>query len=169
MADGFEVVEKAIGPVIEIEERVPVWRMPSVFGRDYKKIAEYINAQGAEVVYMPYARYQDMDLELELNRGKLSAFLSMFTKQWHFFAGMPTSKPLSTAGELTSRELTRRKFARAVHRGPYKECGKTYSALRDWAVARGLQLQNEAFEFYLNDPREVGPSEAETEILVPLK
>ena len=31
MADEFEVVEKAIGPVIEIEESIPVWRMPTPF------------------------------------------------------------------------------------------------------------------------------------------
>jgi len=36
MTSGVEVIEKAIGPAIAIEENVPVWRMPSVFGHDYK-------------------------------------------------------------------------------------------------------------------------------------
>ena len=34
MDEQFEVIEKAIGPVIEIEERVPVWRMPATFYRN---------------------------------------------------------------------------------------------------------------------------------------
>ena len=36
MDDQFEVIKKAIGPVIEIEERVPVWRMPTKFVRNYR-------------------------------------------------------------------------------------------------------------------------------------
>jgi len=86
----FEIIEKEIGPVIEIEERVPVWRMPATFGRDYKRIAEYLTSQDAEVVGMPYARYQNMDWEVELNRSKLSTFFSLFTQKWHFFVGMPS-------------------------------------------------------------------------------
>ena len=72
----FEIIEKTIGPVIEIEERVSMWRMPATFTRDYKRIADYLRTQDAECVDMPYARYQDMDWERELNQGKLAAFLS---------------------------------------------------------------------------------------------
>lgn len=120
MNNEFAIIEKAIGPVIEIEERAKVWRMPAIFGRDYKRIADYLASQGAECVDMPYARYQDMDLELEVNRGKLATFFAMLTKKWHFFAGMPTSKPLPGEGELKSRVLASQRYAHAVHRGPYQ-------------------------------------------------
>jgi len=169
MTDIYTVTERAIGPVIEIEEHAPVWRMPGVFGRDYPRIADYIHSQNAEIVGMPYARYVDMNWEAELNRGKVSAFISMFTRKWHFFVGMPTSKLLPTQGLLVSKELASRRYAQAIHRGPYQDSSKTYAALNDWAIANGLQMTNEAFEFYLNDPREVGQEAAETEILIPLK
>lgn len=67
MADTFEIIEKALGSVVEIEERIPVWRMPATFGRDFKRIADYLESQGAEVVGMPYGRYVEMDWEKEVN------------------------------------------------------------------------------------------------------
>ena len=94
MADQFEVIEKTIGPVIEIEECVRVWRMPATFARDYKRIAQYLASQGAECVELPYARYLEMDREVELGRGKLATFFSLLTKKVAFrcrHAGLKTS------------------------------------------------------------------------------
>ena len=56
MTNKYEIVEKSIGPAIEIEEKIPVWRMPATFGRDYKRIADYLNSQDADCIDMPYAR-----------------------------------------------------------------------------------------------------------------
>lgn len=168
MSQEFEVIEKAIGPVIEIEEFVSVWRMPATFGQDYKRISAYLTSQGAECIDMPYARYQDMDWERELNKGKLATFFTILTKKWHFFVGMPTSKTLSGEGELKSQVLASQRYVRAVHRGPYQKCGKTYKALYDWARSQGLSLTNEAIECYVNDPREVDKADIETVILIPI-
>ena len=169
MTNEFEIIDKAIGPVIEIEERVPVWRMPATFGRDYKRIAEYVTSQGAEIVDMPYARYQDMDWQRELSRGKLASLFAMLTKKWHFFVGMPTSKTLPGEKELQSRKLASQRYARAIHRGPYQNSVVTYRALYDWVVSQGLSMQNEAIECYVNDPREVAEADIETVILIPLQ
>lgn len=169
MADQFEVVEKTIGPVLEIEECVKVWRMPATFTRDYKRIANYLDTHGAECVDMPYARYLDMDWEVELNRGKLATFLAMLTKKWHFFAGMPSSKQVPGEGELISRVYPGQRFVRGVHRGPYQECSATYRALFEWAGSQGLSLKNEAIECYVNDPHEVDKADIETVILIPLQ
>ena len=168
MIHEFEVVEKAIGPVIEIEECIKTYRMPATFARDYKRIMDYLTSQSAECIDMPYARYQDMDWELELGRGKLATFISLLTKKWHFFAGMPTSKPLPGEGELKSRVLASQLYARAVHRGPYQKCGATYKALYDWAKSQGVCLKNEAIECYVNDPHEVDKADIETVILIPI-
>lgn len=62
-------MDKAFGPVVEIEVCVPMWRMPSTFGRDYKRIADTLSSQGAECVDMPYACYLDMDWEAETGKG----------------------------------------------------------------------------------------------------
>jgi hypothetical protein len=169
MTDQFEVIEKTIGPVIEIEECVSVWRMPATFARDYKRIADYLDTQGAECVDMPYARYLDMDWEVELNRGKLATFFSLLTRKWHFFAGMPSSKPVTGEAELKSQMFSSQSFVRGVHLGPYQECGATYKAMFDWAVAHNISLKNEAIECYVNDPHEVDKADIETVILIPIQ
>lgn len=169
MSNEFEVIEMALGSVIEIEEHVPVWRMPATFGRDYKHIARYLDAYGAECVDMPYARYQDMDWNVELTRGKLASFFSLLFKRWHFYVGMPTSKRLPDKGRLKSQEIKTRRYVRGVHRGPYQQCVTTYKALYNWAIEQGLSLNDEAIECYVNDPNEVDAADIETVILIPLQ
>jgi effector-binding domain-containing protein len=169
MGDEFEIIEKAIGPVIEIEERVTMWRMPSTFGRDYKRIAEYLSAQSTECVEAPYARYLDMDWKVEIGKGKFSSLIDMLTRKWHFQAGMPTSRPLPGEGELKAHVLGKKHYCKAVHRGPYQKVGGTYKALYDWAREQGLSLENETIEFYLNDPRETKKTDLETLILIPVR
>jgi hypothetical protein len=142
--------------------------MPATFARDYKRIADYLDSQGAECVDMPYARYLDMDWEVELSRGKLATFFSLLTKKWHFFAGMPSSKPVPGEAELKSQMLSSQRFVRGLHRGPYQECGATYKAMFDWAVAQKISLKNEAIECYVNDPHEVDKADIETVILIPI-
>lgn len=169
MTNEFEIVEKVIGPAIEIEERVSVWRMPATFGRDYKRIAEYLESQSAECTDMPYARYLDMDWDVELNRSKLATFISLLTKKWHFLVGMPSSKELPGKGDLKSNVYTSQRYVRGVHRGPYKECGATYKLLFKWAKDQEVKLKNEAIECYVNDPSEVDKADIETVILIPLE
>lgn len=165
----FEIIEKAIGPVVEIEENVSMWRMPATFSRDYKRISDYMTSNDAECVDMPFARYQEMDWERELNRGKLANFLTLLTKKWHFFVGMPSSKELPGKGTIKSEVLTAQRYARAVHRGPYQKCGATYKALYEWVNSQGVELRDEAIECYVNDPREVDEKDIETIILIPLQ
>ncbi len=168
MTDEIEIVEKTFGSVIEIEERIPVWRMPAAFGRDFSRIAGYIESQGAEVVGMPYGRYVDMDWEKEVNRGKLATFYAMLTKKWHFFVGMQTSKEMSAEDEFKSQVMVSHRYASTVHYGPYQECGKTYKALYDWTKSHGVLLQNQSIECYANDPNEVDKADIKTVIFIPL-
>jgi len=164
----FEILEKEIGSVVEIEESVKVWQMPKAFGRDYEKINNYLVSNDAECSGMPYARYVDMDWEKEVNRGLLANIIGMLFKKWHFFAGMPSSKMLQSSGEFQSQEIKSQKYARALHKGAYKDVGPTYKALYEWSLTQSVTLKNEAIEYYLNDPEEVETSDIETEIYIPI-
>jgi len=169
MTEEFEILEKEIGPVVEIEENVKVWQMPKTFGRDYEKINSYLVSNDAECSGVPYARYVDMVWEKEVNRGLLDNIVAILFKSWHFYAGLPSSKVLQSSGEFQTQEIKSQKYARALHKGPYKEVGPVYKALYEWANTQGVTLKNEAIEFYLNDPADVKPTEIETEILIALK
>ena len=168
MSKDFEVINNTIGSVIEIEEFVPVWKMPTTFGKDFKKIANYIESNDAKVVEMPYGYYNDIDLKVEVTRSKLSILLSVFTKKWHLFVGMKSSKALPGKGELKAKNKAAQEFVKAIHYGPYQTSSKTYKALLEWSKTQGLSLKNEAYEFYANDPGKVIKDEIKTIILVPV-
>jgi effector-binding domain-containing protein len=165
----FEIIEKEFGPVIEIEEQVSIWKMPATFGRDFERIFDYIRKQGCVLNGMPYARYLDIDWEVENSMGPFSQLLRMLTKKWHFQVGMPTADELPGEGALISRVIRGRRYLRTIHRGPYKGVGKTYRAMIIWLKDQGLEAAGESIEIYLNSPQEVKQSELETEVMIPLK
>lgn len=169
MASHCEIIEKEMGPVVEIEERVFMWQMPATFRRDYGLLSSYIESQGSSLNGMPYARYLDIDWEREQRAGGLSKLLRMLTTKWHFQVGMPTKENLAAETTVQSRVLTQRRYARTIHLGPYKEVGNTYNALIAWLHNQGEETEGEAFEIYLNSPEEVAEDELETEVLVTLK
>ena len=168
VTETFEIVEKEIGPVVEIEENVKVWQMPKTFGRYYEAINNYLLSHDAKCSAMPYARYVDMDWEIEVNRGTLGNLIAVLFKRWHFYAGLPSTKMLPSSGEFKAQEMKTQKYARALHKGPYKDVGPIYKALFEWARTQNVRLKNEAMEFYLNDPSEVKAEDIETEIYIPL-
>lgn len=163
-----EIIEKQIGDVIEIEERVPVWKMPSAMSRDLTLILEYLKSKGVDCKEAPYARYLDIDWDLEMKRGAFANFIGMFTKKWHFQAGMPTSTKIKGANNLVDRNIQKKKYVKTIHYGPYQSVGITYKKMYVWVKAQNLSFENESIEFYLNDPKDTEKNSLETMVLIPI-
>jgi AraC family transcriptional regulator len=108
------------------------------------------------------------------------------TKMYGIYYDDPASKPLDELqshacvtvpagfkadGDITVKETPAGKVATIIHTGPYSELHIAY----DWIYCEWLPKSGEApgdqpcFEEYLNDPRQVPPSELKTAIRVPLK
>lgn len=162
------IIEKEIGAVIEIEERVPVWKMPSVMGKDFNLILEYLKSKGVDCKEAPYARYLDIDWDLEMKKGAFANFIGVFTKKWHFQAGIPTSKKIEGADNLVERQIRNKKYVKTIHCGPYQKVGVTYKKMYTWAKSQNLSLENESIEFYMNDPRDTKKESLETMVLIPV-
>jgi effector-binding domain-containing protein len=150
----IEIIEKEIGDVIEIEERVPVWKMPSVMSKDFKLILEHLKSKGVDCKEAPYARYLNIDWDYEMRKGAFANFIRVFTKQWHFQAGIPTSTKIEGADNLIDRQIRNKKYVKTIHHGPYQKVGITYKRMYTWAKSQNLSFENESMEFYLNDPRD---------------
>ncbi len=166
----IEIIEKEIGSVIEIEERVPVWKMPSVMGKDFRLIIEYMKTSGIADTEVPYsyARYLEIDWESEMTRGIIANFIGIFTKKWHFLAGMPTPVQLSGTDNLKYRLLQSKKYIKAIHYGAYQKLGSTYKKMHAWSKDRGLKSKGESIEIYLNSPRTTSKESLKTMVLIPL-
>ena len=167
MESEIKIIEREIGNVLEIEERVPVWKMPMAMSRDFTRLFEYVQKEGANPTEA-YARYQGIDWDAELSKGALANFISMFTKKWHFFVGVPTALALQSKDGMVAGFLKTQRYVQGMHIGPYRKVGESYERMMAWMKEQGLKAQNECIEFYLNDPSEVKQEELETLILIPV-
>jgi effector-binding domain-containing protein len=164
----FELIEREIGNVVEIEETAPVWKMPKVMGRDFSELMNYIESQHSEYDDMPYTHYVDIDWEKELNKGAVGNILDMAFKRWHFFVGMGVKGQLDPQGNIRPSMLGKRKYVRGVHKGAYRNMGQTYMDMYDWIKQHGFTPEPECIEFYMNDPGQAKQEELETVVMVPV-
>jgi effector-binding domain-containing protein len=164
----IEIIEKEIGSVTEIEEYLPMMQMSSAMARDYARIARYYYEQGIEDMGAPYARYVDINWMEEMNKGFLAGIIGMFTKKWHFFAGIPSKRAVDTSGELKAGYIPNKIYLQTLHQGPYHKLIDTYKTLYNHAKEKNLKLASECIEIYLNDPGVVKKAELETLVMIPL-
>ena len=166
----MNIIDRSIGYVVEIEQKVSTMKMPKTMGEDYKSIFKYLKENGIEPSdsTMPYTRYLDIDWDSQMNKGALANFIELFTKKWHFFDGVQSTKKLPEKDDFVTKRFTKRKYLRAMHYGPYQKVSDTYRKMWQFALENKLKLENESFEFYLNDPSTVKKEEIETEVLIPI-
>ena len=164
----IEIIEKEIGDVIEIEERVPMWKMSSVMAKDFTLILEHLKSRDVDCKEAPYARYLNIDWDLEMKIGAFANFIRIFTKQWHFRVDMPTSTKIEGVNNQIYRKIQNKKYIKTIHYGPYQKVGETYKKMYAWAKSQNLSFENESLEFYLNDPKETSKESLETMVLIPV-
>jgi len=169
MGTKVEIIEKEIGHVVEIEENVKMMKMPKVMGINFNRIMDYINKNGAECTGAPYARYLDIDWDVQMEKSGFANFIEVFTKNWHFMTGAATSQALPAEKEITPRVFEKKKYVTAIHKGPYQKVGKTYKNIYKFVKEKGLEMENNSIEIYTNDPGECKKEDIETIVLIPLK
>ncbi|WP_439627477.1 AraC family transcriptional regulator [Shinella sp.] len=87
------------------------------------------------------------------------------------FACVTANETVPAEAPLVRRTLAGGEYAVLRHQGPYANMGAAYRWLyATWLPASGRSIRDEVmFEIYLNNPREVSPSELLTEIHLPLQ
>ncbi|QPC93438.1 GyrI-like domain-containing protein [Mesorhizobium sp. INR15] len=92
------------------------------------------------------------------------------TDKLRSYACVAADAGLSLAAPLESKEIDGGDYAVLRHKGPYAEMHKAYAWLYgEWLPKSGRRLRETVmFEEYLNNPRDVPPTELLTEINLPL-
>lgn len=87
------------------------------------------------------------------------------------FACVEAGKDIPSEAPLERRTIAGGDYAVLRHKGPYADMHKAYRWLySDWLPSSGLQLKDSVmFEDYLNNPRQVPPTELLTDIYIPLQ
>ena len=151
MNSKYQIVDRPAQPTVLIRTRSSVRNLPATLGDAYGKIMAYLGEKGVYPSYAGFVGYFNMDMEdLELE------------------IGFPVNQPVEGSGEILFSEIPACKAATTVHHGPYDELSTAYDALNKLIEEQGETASGIAYEFYLNDPREVAPEELQTEIVLPL-
>ena len=162
----IEIIEKEIGNVVEIEDKIPMWKMPFVMKKNYKKIMDYIDTYKKDSAGVVYARYLNVDWESLMNKSSFRNFIDIFFQKWHFCAGITTSLKLEDNNNLKSNFIKNKKYVKIIHHGEYYKLSDTYKELYRLSKEQNILLKNESIEIYMNDPKITKKEDLETMILV---
>lgn len=93
------------------------------------------------------------------------------TKDLRSFAGLLEITDVSISAPYMRRVIDGGKYAVMCHKGPYSELPASYNWLYgSWLVQSGQNLRDApCLEAYLNNPREVSPSDLLTDIYMPIE
>ncbi len=97
------------------------------------------------------------------------AYFNMDMQNLDIEIGFPVSHPLAGQGNIQPNQIFGGKLATCLYVGPYSDVGPAYDALTKFVKDKGVEATGVAYEFYLNDPQTVQPSELQTQIYFPLK
>ncbi len=151
MSYNCELKTQASQPTLSVRTHASAQELPSLFGRVYAEIMQYLQELGEQPAGMPFAAYHDMNMQnLDIE------------------VGFPVAHKLNGKGEIQASEFPGGKLACVMHVGPYDQLGAAYAALAQWVSEHGFESTGVAYELYYSPP-ETPPQEIKTEIVFPLK
>lgn len=127
----------------------------TMLGEFYGRIFAEVAAQQLQPQGMPFAYYTNLD---------------MTSMTCDMVAGIAVSAGGKSSGDIKFIKFQPFKAAKAIHTGPYEEMEGSYNTLGKYAADNGLEMTNDSWEFYINDPMEIkDPLLLQTLILLPVK
>jgi effector-binding domain-containing protein len=139
-------------PVLSIRSRSPAANIPNLMGYAFGTIIQYLAELGEAPAGMPFAAFYNLD-----------------TEDMDVEIGWPVGRELPGRGEIEASEIPGGWQASLFYTGRYDSMAPAYDALAEFVKANGYEPTGVAYEFYLNDPSELSPEEAQTMIMFPLK
>ena len=152
MSYNCQLIEREEQTVLSIRTHAAVKDIPTVLGRAYGAIAQYLEELGESPSGAPFTGYYNMDmqnLDLEI--------------------GFPVASKLTGRGEIQSGHIPGGKVAATIYTGPYNAIEPAYNALTAYIQENEYKPTGVAYEFYLNDPGETPAEELQTQIAFPLQ
>jgi AraC family transcriptional regulator len=124
------------------------------------ELVQYAMSHGAQLAGMPVALMHEL--------GKEAAIKADQDGMAVIDVAFPIASEIEGEGDVACYVLPGGTMAKIVHEGPYEACEAAYNSLFEWIAANGYAIADPTREVYLNDPREVPPSELLTEIYAPI-
>lgn len=164
-----EMIQMKERSTLEVNVKVSMLGMPKAIGRTYMRLAEYLETHGGSMEGEPYVRYLDLDWDALMNESKWLGFIRIFTRKWNMLIGFPLKEGIAGEGDIKAGRFAGGSYLTTLHTGPYQKLAEAYNRLYAYAKEKGLVLQDECVEQYLNDPGSVSKEELQTVVMVPLQ
>jgi hypothetical protein len=158
--------EKAIA----IYSETKMLAFSKVLGSAFKKIQSHACKNSLNLKDVPFVKYSVEDWEKTVNMRFIPMFLEVFTKKVEDLCRVVCSrKNVEALDECQELVFESGEYLIIVHKEPYQKVGKAYKEIWNFAKRNKIHLENEAYEFYLNDPHVVKSSDLETRVMVKVK
>lgn len=152
MTYSCELVDRQAQPTLVVRTRAAVERLPQILGPAWGRVMACAGKAGGTPSDAPFVVYHNLDLQdLDLEIG--CAF----------------TRPLEGEGDVLAGEIPAGKVAQCVHVGPFDQTAAAYEALQAFVAERGLRVAGPAYEYYLDDPREVPLEQLRTRVVLPVR
>lgn len=155
---GNEMIDKCVlstekaQPVLSVRTRSAVRDLPMVLGREFGKVALYLNDLGELPSAPPFVGYFNMDMDdLDIE------------------VGFPVAKKLPGKDDIKAGEIPAGEYVTLMYTGSYENIEEAYNALTEWTEENCREMTGVAYEFYYNDPGDTPADELQTKIMLPLK
>ena len=83
--------------------------------------------------------------------------------------GIPVSEAVPVSGEIYMSQTYEGNALVGTHKGAYKDLEKTYCALMDYAKENSIDIANDGYDYYLNNPADTPENELLTQVVFPIK
>lgn len=143
----IELIETEEFPSLSIRKTTTADRLPLEIKEAYAVITSYVRDLGVENPGRAYVAYHNMDMQnLDVEMG---------------FA---TTSVFPGYGDINAETIPAGRKVSFLHKGPYREMGRGYSAANAWMKEHGYLPGKVVYEFYLNSPEAVPESELMTKV-----
>ena len=149
----FSTTQVEPQPILGIRTQAKMQDLPNIMGNLFGEVFGYVTQSGEQPAGMPFSRYHSMDNE-----------------SVDMECGLPVRSAKDGTTRIQSGELPGGTVATVIHKGPYDDLPRTWSALFEWIGAQGLKPAGAPWEVYLTDPgAEPDPSQWRTQIFFPVQ
>jgi effector-binding domain-containing protein len=153
MLETPSVISAAEQTAAIIKITIPRPEMPTVMGPAIRELKEALRTQGIAPTGAVFAHHLRMDDAV-----------------FDFELGIPTDRPVATAGRVQSGSLPAGTVARGVYRGGYEGLSAAWSTMRRWIEQNGYDRTADLWEVYTAGPDlSQNPADWRTELNQPVR
>lgn len=147
----IELLKQGEQPILYIQARTAVERLPQLISESYREIAAYLKSIDELMSDIPFVLYRNMDMQnLDVQ------------------IGFPVATPLPGKDAVQAGSIPAGKVVFCMYQGAYHAVEPVYNEMMQWIDERGLSLAGSSYEFYYNGP-ETPENLLLTKILLPLR